>query len=80
VGLRAGLDDVEKRKLLPPLVLELRPLGRLARSQSLNRLRYACFLFLSNIFTNNYIIFKTLEISEYIAICIECKKGKVSWA
>jgi hypothetical protein len=37
---RAGLDDVEKRKLLTPPGLELRPLGRPACSQSLYRLRY----------------------------------------
>jgi hypothetical protein len=29
---RAGLDDVEKRKFLTPPRLELRPLGRPARS------------------------------------------------
>jgi hypothetical protein len=40
VSLRAGLDDVEKRKFLTPSVLELRPLGRPARSQSLYRLHY----------------------------------------
>jgi hypothetical protein len=39
VGLRTGLDDVERRKILPLLGLELRPLGRPARSQSLYRLR-----------------------------------------
>jgi hypothetical protein len=37
---RAGLDDVEKRKFLPPPGLELRPLGGPARNQSLFRLRY----------------------------------------
>jgi hypothetical protein len=37
---RAGLDDVEKRKFLTLPVLELRPLGSLARSQSLYRLPY----------------------------------------
>jgi hypothetical protein len=37
---RAGLDDVEKRKFLPPPGLELQPLGRPTRSQSLYRLRY----------------------------------------
>jgi hypothetical protein len=37
---RTGLDDVEKRKFLTLPVLELRPLGRPARSQSLYRLRY----------------------------------------
>jgi hypothetical protein len=36
---RAG-QDVEKRKLLTLPGLELRPLGRPARSQSLYRLRY----------------------------------------
>jgi hypothetical protein len=36
----AGLDDLEKRKFLTLLGLELRPLGRPARSQSLYRLRY----------------------------------------
>jgi hypothetical protein len=40
VGPRAGLDDVEKRKLLILPGLELRPLGRPARSQSLYLLRY----------------------------------------
>jgi hypothetical protein len=35
---RAGLDDVEKRKFLTLPGLELRPLGRPARSQSLYRL------------------------------------------
>jgi hypothetical protein len=37
---RAGLDDVEKSKFLTLPGLELRPLGRPARSQSLYRLRY----------------------------------------
>jgi hypothetical protein len=37
---RAGLDDVEKRKFLILLGLELRPLGRPASSQSLYRLGY----------------------------------------
>jgi hypothetical protein len=37
---RAGMDDVEKRKFLPPQGLELRTFGRSARSQSLYRLRY----------------------------------------
>jgi hypothetical protein len=40
VGHRADLDDVEKRKFLTLPELELRPLGRPARSQSLYRLRY----------------------------------------
>jgi hypothetical protein len=37
---RAGLDDVEKRKLLTLPGLELRPLSCPAHSQSLYRLRY----------------------------------------
>jgi hypothetical protein len=40
VGPRTYLDDVEKRKFLTLSGLELRPLGRPARSQSLYRLRY----------------------------------------
>jgi hypothetical protein len=39
VGPTAGLDDVEKRKFIIP-GLELLPLGRPVRSQSLYRLRY----------------------------------------
>jgi hypothetical protein len=40
VDLIADLDDVEKRKLFTLPGLELRSLGRLARSQSLYLLRY----------------------------------------
>jgi hypothetical protein len=40
MDLRAGLDDVEKRKFLTLPGLELRPLGRPAHSQSLYRLPY----------------------------------------
>jgi hypothetical protein len=40
VGPRAGLDNVEKRKFLTLPGLELLPLSRPARSQSLYRLRY----------------------------------------
>jgi hypothetical protein len=40
VGPRAGLDDLEKRKFLTLPGLELRPLGRPARSQWLYRLSY----------------------------------------
>jgi hypothetical protein len=40
VDLRAGLDDVEKRKFLTLPGLELRPFGGPARSQSLYRLSY----------------------------------------
>jgi hypothetical protein len=37
---RAGLDDMGKRKFITLPELELRPLGRPVRSQSLYRLRY----------------------------------------
>jgi hypothetical protein len=37
---RVGLDDVEKRKFFTLPGLELRPLGRPVRSQSLYRLSY----------------------------------------
>jgi hypothetical protein len=40
VGPSAGLDDLKERKFLPLPGLELRSLGRRARSESLNRLRY----------------------------------------
>jgi hypothetical protein len=40
VGPRAGLDEMEKWKFLTLPGLELRPLGRPARNQSLYRLRY----------------------------------------
>jgi hypothetical protein len=40
VGLRTGLDDVEKRKFLPLSGLEIRLLGHLARSHLLYRLSY----------------------------------------
>jgi hypothetical protein len=40
VGLRAGLDDVEKRKSLTLPGIELRSLTRQARSKLIYRLRY----------------------------------------
>jgi hypothetical protein len=40
VNSRAGVDDVERRQILPVWRLELRSLGRPARSQSLYRLSY----------------------------------------
>jgi hypothetical protein len=49
VGPITGLDDVEKRKCLPPLRLELRSLGRPARSRSLYRLCYPGCMLLRNV-------------------------------
>jgi hypothetical protein len=43
VDTRTGLADVEKRIFLTLPGLEIRPLGRSARSQSLYRLRYPGF-------------------------------------
>jgi hypothetical protein len=40
VGPRTGLDDMERRKILPLPGLELRPLGRPVSSQLLYRLSY----------------------------------------
>jgi hypothetical protein len=40
VGPRTGLDYMKKRKFLPPPGLDLRPIGRPARSYSLYRLSY----------------------------------------
>jgi hypothetical protein len=37
---KAGLDDMERRKMLPPPRLELRTLGHPAHNQSLYRLSY----------------------------------------
>jgi hypothetical protein len=45
VGLRVGVDEVEKRKFLTLPGLEFRTLGRPARSQSLYRLRYPGYRF-----------------------------------
>jgi hypothetical protein len=44
VGPRVGLDDMEKYKFLTLPGLELRPLGRPARSLSLYRLRYPGYI------------------------------------
>jgi hypothetical protein len=40
MGHRTGLDDLKRTKFLILSGLELRPLGRPARSQSLYRMRY----------------------------------------
>jgi hypothetical protein len=46
MGSRAGLDDVEKKKNLAPTETRTPTFGRLARCQSLYRLRYASSFFL----------------------------------
>jgi hypothetical protein len=57
VSPRAGLDDVEKRKFLTLRRLELQPLGRPARSQSLYRLRYPGSQFLLSGVNNEMAVF-----------------------
>jgi hypothetical protein len=51
VDLRAGLHDVQKKKFFTLPGLELRPLGRPARSQSLYRLSYPGSVILSKQFS-----------------------------
>jgi hypothetical protein len=75
----AGLEDVEKRKFLILPGLELRPLGRPARSQSLYRLRYPgsslCSSF--NIFTQiAALCSKPCHLKDRHVI-IHCFKGEV---
>jgi hypothetical protein len=53
VDLRAGLDDLEKRKFFTLQGLELRPLGLSARSEKLHRLRYPGS-YVSMVATNKY--------------------------
>jgi hypothetical protein len=50
---RAGLDDMEKRKLLSLPGLELRPLGHPDRNQSLYRLSYPGFSHLTSVLPLN---------------------------
>jgi hypothetical protein len=47
VGPRAGLDNMEKKKCLTPLGLELRPLSHPACSQLLYQLRYPNSVFVT---------------------------------
>jgi hypothetical protein len=55
---RAGMDDVKKKKNLDPTVIELQPLGRPARSQSLCTQRYP-----GSYNVNNYRL-KSTQVSE----------------
>jgi hypothetical protein len=56
VDLRAGVDDLEKRKFLTPPGLECRPLGRPARSSALyrrsSRVSYSVLPFLAAVSTD----------------------------
>jgi hypothetical protein len=57
---RAGLDDVGKRKSLTLPVLEFRPLGCRARSQSLYRLHYPVPH--TSSWRSTYLLYFTLEL------------------
>jgi hypothetical protein len=59
VDLRAGLDEVEKKKVLPYRDSELQPLGRPPSSQSLNRLSYPGSLLL-------LLLFRAVKVAHYI--------------
>jgi hypothetical protein len=72
---RAGLDDVEERKFLILPGLELRPLGRPARSQSLYRLRYpGCHLikYRDNFVLLVYITWMNSILKVLMFECVSC--------
>jgi hypothetical protein len=73
----AGLDDVEKWKLLPPPGLELRPLGRLARSQSLYPLSYpgSCSIMLASISSSKRPFSKRFSsVTAFSLLSLFCKR------
>jgi hypothetical protein len=55
---RAGLDDIDKRQFLTLPGLELRLLGRPARSQSLYRIRYSVYRVLFQCLRNSLELFQ----------------------
>jgi hypothetical protein len=76
LGPRASLDDVENRKFLTLPAIELRSLGRPARSQSLHLLSYpgcpnreweTCFSLNHNVFQ-----------FEPQRVCVQCSANKCS--
>jgi hypothetical protein len=58
VGPRTSLDDVDRRKIIPLPVLELRPLGYPARSQSLYLLLYPASSKIIFTLQNSHPVFK----------------------
>jgi hypothetical protein len=54
---RTGVDDVEKKKFLTPLGLEVRHLGSPERSQSLYRLRYPDSFYIGTILYVKFYIY-----------------------
>jgi hypothetical protein len=70
VGPRAGLEDMEKRKFLTLLGLELRPLGRPARNQSLYRMRYPGSIEVHN--PSDVLFFSLCQIPIFAAVTFTC--------
>jgi hypothetical protein len=68
---RTGLDDVEKRKFLTLPALELQPLCRPARRQSLYRLRYDGHSMIAKIFLMEINVHSTITM-EMNYVSFEC--------
>jgi hypothetical protein len=66
MGPKAGVDYMERRKFLNLPGLELRPLGRSARSQSLYQLRYPGSVFYCLIRNEMYILMNTFILFVYL--------------
>jgi hypothetical protein len=64
---RAGLDDMEKLKLLHPPVLKLRPLGLPARSQSLYRISNVSSVYYFCVVTYSH----KLRLNPFLSGCLE---------
>jgi hypothetical protein len=67
---RAGLDDVERRKILPIPGSELQPLGRPARSQSLYRLGCPIYILSVSYFDpTEHSRHSSSEVTETVELC-----------
>jgi hypothetical protein len=75
VGPRAGLNDIEERKFLTLPGLELRPLGRPARSQLLYWLRYPGFC-LDDVEKRKFLTLPGLEIRP---LCCSARSQSLYW-
>jgi hypothetical protein len=75
VGPRAGLNAVESTKILPLPGLELRLLGRPARSQSIYRLRSCGSLRSSKTSVNFYQITRRIAVKDNIHIVLRVFMG-----
>jgi hypothetical protein len=68
-GPRIGPDYVKRRKFLPLPGLELRPLGRPARSQSLYRLSYPGFMILNKRYLNVHCLVQRCTSRAHRTVC-----------